>query len=318
MSVHRNPNAKPYTKPQTGSARRGNANANTQARNRLTNTLNTVSNTVKQTIISNTKSSNNSSKSNKSIPFFVPKKTAGKTLYSNNRVFSDGYSYNYRSDKKSNFNTMRYGRVRGKMSEERRRYYDALTNKNSKYEIVKNKKTNKTDTIVKVVYDKNLGKFYDGTGKEIKLNTAVYQEIQNFNKTGVTSKWFDSALNDFGVLCSGTLTPTMSDKERNKLKRKLTYEAEVYRDGEFITEKLFRSNANMPTVTMEDMVLNLYIEKYGKETDKGIVIDKDAPAAMAPTAPQVNAVAAANATTPTPIAIPLRILPNNPECFFLN
>src|SRR5574344_652753 len=54
MSVHRNPNAKPYTKPQTGSARRGNANANTQARNRLTNTLKTVSaavsNTIKQTV----------------------------------------------------------------------------------------------------------------------------------------------------------------------------------------------------------------------------------------------------------------------------
>lgn len=50
MSVHRNPNAKPYTKPQTGSARRGNANANTQARNRLTNTLKTVSTAVSNTI----------------------------------------------------------------------------------------------------------------------------------------------------------------------------------------------------------------------------------------------------------------------------
>ena len=144
MSVHRNPNAKPYTKPQTGSARRGNANANTQARNRLTNTLKTVStavsNTVKQAIISNTKSA---------IPFFVPKKTAGKKLGSNNRAFSGGYNYNYRSDKKSDFNPMRYGRVRGKMDEESRRFYDALTNKNSKYEIVKNKKTNKTYTIDK-------------------------------------------------------------------------------------------------------------------------------------------------------------------------
>lgn len=50
MSVHRNPNAKPYTKPQTGSARRGNANANIQARNRLTNTLKTVSTAVSSTI----------------------------------------------------------------------------------------------------------------------------------------------------------------------------------------------------------------------------------------------------------------------------
>ena len=193
--------------------------------NRTNNINKNISSAVKklsQTIISNTKPSNNSSKSNKPTSSSVSKKTAGKKLGSNNRAFSGGYSYNYRSDKKSDFNPMRYGRVRGKMDEESRRFYDALTNKNSKYEIVKNKKTNKTYTIDKVVYDKNLGKFYDGTGKEIKLNTAVYQEIQNFNKTGVTSKWFDSALNDFGVLCSGTLTPTMSDKERNKLKRKLT------------------------------------------------------------------------------------------------
>ena len=260
MSVHRNPNAKPYTKPKTGSARRGNANANTQARNRLTNTLKTVSNTVKQTIISNTKPNSNNLNNRYNPTTSVSKKTSGKKLDSNNRAFSGSYNYNYSFNEKFDFNPMRYGRVRGKMDEESRRFYDALTNKNSKYEIVKNKKTNKTYTIDKVVYDKNLGKFYDGTGKEIKLNTAVYQEIQNFNKTGVTSKWFDSALNDFGVLCSGTLTPTMSDKERNKLKRKLTYEAEVYRDGEFVTEKLFRSNANMPTVTMEDMVLNLYIE----------------------------------------------------------
>ena len=279
MSVHRNPNAKPYTKFQTGSARRGNANANTQARNRLTNTLKTVSNTVKQTIISNTKPNSNNFNNRYNPTTSVSKKTSGKKLDSNNRAFSGGYNYNYSFNEKSDFNPTRYGRVRGKMNEESRRFYDALTNKNSKYEIVKNKKTNKTYTIDKVVYDKNLGKFYDGTGKEISLNTAVYQEIQNFNKANVTSKWFDEALDDFGVLCSGTLTPTMSDKERNKLKRKITYEAEVYRDGEFITERLFRSNADMPTVTIEDMVLNLYIEKYGKETKKGIVIRKDAPEA---------------------------------------
>ena len=43
----------------------------------------------------------------------------------------------------------------------------------------------------------------------------------------------------------------------------------------------------------------------------------DTPAAIAPAAPHVNTVAAANATTPIQIAAPLRILPNNPECFFL-
>jgi len=43
-----------------------------------------------------------------------------------------------------------------------------------------------------------------------------------------------------------------------------------------------------------------------------------APAATAAAAPQVNTVAAANATTPTPIATPVRIFPNSPECFFSN
>ena len=108
--------------------------------NRTNNINKNISSAVKklsQTIISNTKSSNNSSKSNKPTSSSVSNKAAGKKLGSNNRAFCGGYSYNYRSDKKSDFNPIRDGRVKGKMDEESRRFYHALTNKNSKYEIVK-------------------------------------------------------------------------------------------------------------------------------------------------------------------------------------